>query len=147
MGPGAGRHGGLVVAHGNPAELLRKNTLTSSYLNNTRKFNIPEKRRTGNGKFLMLTGASGHNLNNVDIILPLGTLICVTGVSGSGKSSLINQTLHPALAKKFHDAGKSPLPYKEIIGLEHIDKVIEVSQSPIGKTPTVKSCNIYRSIH
>jgi excinuclease ABC subunit A len=135
MGPGAGRHGGLVVAHGKPSELLRKNTLTSSYLNNTRKFNIPDKRRTGNGKFLVLTGASGHNLKSVDINLPLGTLICVTGVSGSGKSSLINQTLHPALAKKFHGAGKSPLPFKDITGLEHIDKVIEVSQSPIGKTP------------
>ncbi len=135
MGPGAGRHGGLVVAHGKPDQLLRQNTLTSSYLNNTRKFDIPEIRRTGNGKFLVLTGASGHNLNNVDISLPLGTLICVTGVSGSGKSSLINQTLHPALAKKFYGAGKSPLPYKEIIGLENIDKVIEVSQSPIGKTP------------
>jgi excinuclease ABC subunit A len=135
MGPGAGRHGGLVVAHGNPKELLRKNTLTSSYLNNTRRFNIPEIRRAGNGKFLVLSGASGHNLNNVDINLPLGTFICVTGVSGSGKSSLINQTLHPALAKKFHGAGKSPLPFKEITGLEHIDKVIEVSQSPIGKTP------------
>lgn len=135
MGPGAGRHGGLVVAHGIPEELLTKNTLTSSYLNNSRKFNIPEQRRTGNGKFLVMTGATGHNLNNVDISLPLGTLICVTGVSGSGKSSLINQTLHPALAKKFHGAGRSPLPYKELIGLEHIDKVVEVSQSPIGKTP------------
>jgi excinuclease ABC subunit A len=135
MGPGAGRHGGLVVAHGKPAELLRKKTLTSSYLNNTRKFNIPDIRRTGNGNSLILKGASGHNLNSVDINMPLGTLICVTGVSGSGKSSLINQTLHPALAKKFHGAGKAPLPYKEIIGLEHIDKVIEVSQSPIGKTP------------
>jgi excinuclease ABC subunit A len=135
MGPGAGRLGGLVVAHGNPVELLKKNTLTSSYLNNTRKFNIPDHRRTGNGKFLVLTGASGHNLNNVDINLPLGTLICVTGVSGSGKSSLINQTLHPALAQKFHGAGKSPLPFKAIIGLEFIDKVIEVSQSPIGRTP------------
>jgi excinuclease ABC subunit A len=135
MGPGAGRHGGLVVAHGKPDELLTRNTLTSSYLNNTRKFNIPGKRRTGNGKYLVLLGASGHNLNNVDISLPLGTLICVTGVSGSGKSSLINQTLHPALAKKFHGSGRSPLPFKEIIGLEHIDKVIEVSQSPIGKTP------------
>jgi excinuclease ABC subunit A len=83
----------------------------------------------------MLTGASGHNLNNVDVILPLGTFICVTGVSGSGKSSLINQTLHPALARRFHNSGKSPLPYVEINGLEHLDKVIEVSQSPIGKTP------------
>ena len=135
MGPGAGRYGGLVVAHGNPAELMEQDTLTSSYLNNKKKFIIPEERRMGNGKFLVLTGASGHNLNNVDITLPLGTLICVTGVSGSGKSSLINQTLHPALAKRFHNSGKSPLPFKEITGLEHLDKVIEVSQSPIGKTP------------
>ena len=96
---------GLVVAHGKPEELMKTDTLTSSYLNNTKKFNIPEKRREGNGKSLVLTGASGHNLNNVDVTLPLGTLICVTGVSGSGKSSLINQTLHPALAKKFHNSG------------------------------------------
>jgi excinuclease ABC subunit A len=135
MGPGAGRHGGLVVAYGNPKELMKQNTITSSYLNNKKKFIIPEERRQGNGKFLALSGATGHNLNNVDVIMPLGTLICVTGVSGSGKSSLINQTLHPALAKKFHNSGKSPLPYKEITGLEYLDKVIEVSQSPIGKTP------------
>ncbi len=135
MGPGAGRFGGLVVAQGKPSELLKKDTLTSSYLNNRRKFAIPSTRRTGNGKFLVMTGASGHNLNNVDINLPLGTLICVTGVSGSGKSSLINQTLHPALAKRFHNAGRAPLPYREILGLENIDKVIEVNQSPIGKTP------------
>jgi len=135
MGPGAGRHGGLVVAHGKPSELLKKDTLTSTYLNNRRKFDIPSVRRTGNGKFLVMTGASGHNLNNVNLNLPLGTFTCVTGVSGSGKSSLINQTLHPALAKRFHNAGRSPLPYREIIGLENIDKVIEVNQSPIGKTP------------
>jgi excinuclease ABC subunit A len=135
MGPGAGRHGGLVVAYGNPKELMKQNTITSSYLNNKKKFIIPEERRQGNGNFLKLSGASGHNLKNVEVILPLGTLICVTGVSGSGKSSLINQTLHPALAKKFHNSGKSPLPYKEITGLEYLDKVIEVSQSPIGKTP------------
>jgi excinuclease ABC subunit A len=135
MGPGAGRHGGLVVANGNPAEIMKKDTLTASYLNNKKKFHIPVNRREGNGKFLKMTGASGHNLNNVDVIMPLGTLICVTGVSGSGKSSLINQTLHPALAKKFHNAGKSPLPYKAITGMEHLDKVIEVNQSPIGRTP------------
>jgi excinuclease ABC subunit A len=135
MGPGAGRHGGMVVAYGTPAELMKQKTITSSYLNNKKRFIIPEERREGNGKFLKLSGASGHNLNNVDVIMPLGTLICVTGVSGSGKSSLINQTLHPALAKKFHNSGKSPLPYKEITGLENLDKVIEVSQSPIGKTP------------
>jgi excinuclease ABC subunit A len=135
MGPGAGRHGGLVVAYGSPKELMKQSTITSSYLNNKKKFIIPEERRKGNGKFLKLSGASGHNLNNVELILPLGTLICVTGVSGSGKSSLINQTLHPALAKTFHNSGKSALPYKEISGLENLDKVIEVSQSPIGKTP------------
>lgn len=135
MGPGAGRHGGLVVACGNPEELKKADTLTSRYLNNKRRFLIPEKRRAGNDKLLKLTGASGHNLNNVELIIPLGTFICITGVSGSGKSSLINQTLHPALAKKFHNSGKAPLPFDEIKGIEHLDKVIEVSQAPIGKTP------------
>ena len=135
MGPGAGVHGGLVVTSGNPEEIKRSDTLTSRYLNHKKKFHIPGKRREGNGKFLKLSGASGHNLNNVELILPLGTFVCITGVSGSGKSSLINQTLHPALAKKYHNAGTSPLPYEEITGLEHLDKVIEVSQSPIGKTP------------
>jgi excinuclease ABC subunit A len=135
MGPGAGRHGGLVVAHGVPDEILKLNTLTAAYLNNTRRFDIPVKRREGNGKFLLLTGAKGHNLKNVDLSVPLGTLVCVTGVSGSGKSSLINQTLHPALARKYHGSGRTPLPYDQLLGLENIDKVIEVSQSPIGKTP------------
>ena len=135
MGPGAGRHGGQVVAYGNPEEIKHFETLTSGYLNNKRKLYIPDKRRKGNGSFLVMTGASGHNLNNIDVVLPLSTFICVTGVSGSGKSSLINQTLHPALAKRFHNSGKSPLPYKDISGLEQLDKVIEVSQTPIGKTP------------
>jgi len=135
MGPGAGRHGGRIVAWGSPDEIKSFNTLTSGYLSHDKKFNIPETRRPGNGKFLTMTGASGHNLNNVDAVFPLGTFICVTGVSGSGKSSLINQTLHPALAKRFHNSGKTPLPYKDISGLENLDKVIEVSQSPIGKTP------------
>ncbi len=135
MGPGAGRFGGLVVAQGKPSEMLTKNTLTSAYLNNSKTFNIPALRREGNGKFLTMTGATGHNLKDVELVLPLGTLVCITGVSGSGKSSLINQTLHPALAKKFHHAGRSPLPYREIIGLDQLDKVIEVSQSPIGRTP------------
>lgn len=135
MGPGAGIHGGLVVAQGNPEEIKKYDTLTSGYLNNKRRFNIPEERRSGNGKFLLLKGAAGHNLNNVDAAFPLGTFICVTGVSGSGKSSLINQTLHPALARRFHNSGKSPLPYREITGLENLDKVIEVNQAPIGKTP------------
>ena len=135
MGPGAGRHGGQVVAWGTPEEIKSFNTLTSCYLNNKKKFDIPETRRKGNGKFLVMTGASGHNLNNVDVVLPLGTFICVTGVSGSGKSSLINQTLHPALAQRFHNSGKTALPYKDISGIENLDKVIEVSQSPIGRTP------------
>ncbi len=135
MGPGAGLHGGLIVAEGTPGEIKKHDTLTSGFLNNKTKFSIPEKRRTGNGKFLMMTGASGHNLNNVDMVIPLGTFVCVTGVSGSGKSSLINQTLHPALARSFHHSGQTPLPFKEITGLENLDKVIEVSQSPIGKTP------------
>jgi len=135
MGPGAGLHGGLVVAQGRPDEIMRGGTLTSGFLNNEKRFIIPQNRRTGNGKSLVMTGASGHNLNNVDLILPLGTFICVTGVSGSGKSSLINQTLHPALARRFHNSGKTPLPFKDISGLEHLDKVIEVSQAPIGKTP------------
>jgi excinuclease ABC subunit A len=135
MGPGAGRHGGFVVAHGTPDEIKKSDTLTASYLNKNKEISIPEKRRKGNGKFLSLLGANGHNLNNVDVAFPLGTLICVTGVSGSGKSSLINQTLQPALARRFHNSGKSPLPYRDIKGLENLDKVIEVDQAPIGRTP------------
>jgi excinuclease ABC subunit A len=135
MGPGAGLHGGLVVAQGRPDEIMSYGTLTSGFLNNEKRFIIPKDRRTGNGKSLVMTGATGHNLNNVDLVVPLGTFICVTGVSGSGKSSLINQTLHPALARRFHNSGKTPLPYKDISGLENLDKVIEVSQAPIGKTP------------
>jgi excinuclease ABC subunit A len=135
MGPGAGRNGGQVVASGRPEEIRRFDTLTASYLNNRKRFNIPSVRRKGNGKYLTMTGAAGHNLNDVDLILPLGTFICVTGVSGSGKSSLINQTLHPALARRFHNSGKSSLPFRDISGAENLDKVIEVSQSPIGKTP------------
>ena len=135
MGPGAGRHGGNVVASGTPEELKQFNTITSSYLTNRKMLPVPERRRRGNGHFLILTGATGHNLKNVDVAIPLGTFICVTGVSGSGKSSLINQTLHPALARKFHNAGTNPLPYRDIAGLDHLDKVIEVSQSPIGKSP------------
>ncbi len=135
IGPGAGRLGGLVVAQGTPAELMKTKTVTAEYLRNKRKFKIPDIRRKGNGKYLILRGASGHNLKDVDLILPLGTFICVTGVSGSGKSSLINQTLHPILAKKLHHAGTASLPFLELTGLENVDKVIEVNQSPIGKTP------------
>jgi excinuclease ABC subunit A len=135
MGPGAGRHGGRIVASGTPSQLKSFDTLTSGYLNHIRTFNIPKTRRSGNGKYLLISGASGHNLKNVNALFPLGTLICVTGVSGSGKSSLINQTLHPALARKFHNSGKSSLPYIDISGIENLDKVIEVNQAPIGKTP------------
>ncbi|MBN2664969.1 MAG: excinuclease ABC subunit UvrA [Bacteroidales bacterium] len=135
MGPGAGWHGGEIVAVGSPAEIMTYDTLTAGYLNNKHKFIIPDGRRQGNGKFLVMTGATGHNLKNVDVVYPLGTFICVTGVSGSGKSSLVNQTLHPALARRFHNSGKTPLPYRDLLGIEHLDKVIEVSQAPIGKTP------------
>ncbi len=135
MGPGAGRHGGEVVASGTPGEIRAFDTLTAGYLNNSHKFNIPEKRRNGSGKYLVMTGATGHNLKNVDVVFPLGTFICITGVSGSGKSSLVNQTLHPALARRFHNSGKASLPYRDILGLENLDKVIEVDQSPIGRTP------------
>jgi excinuclease ABC subunit A len=135
VGPGAGVHGGEIVAQGRPEDLKGCDTLTASWLNNCRKLVIPKKRRAGNGKSIKIKGASGHNLRDVNAEFPLGTFICVTGVSGSGKSSLINQTLHPALARKYHNSGKNPLPYRTIEGLEHIDKVIEVSQSPIGKTP------------
>jgi excinuclease ABC subunit A len=135
MGPGAGLHGGEIIAEGSPSDFRNCETLTASYLSNCKQFEIPEKRRKGNGSFLAIKGASGHNLRNIDVEFPLGLFICVTGVSGSGKSSLINQTLHPALARKYHNSEKTPLAYREIVGIDKIDKVIEVNQSPIGKTP------------
>ncbi len=135
IGPGAGVHGGMIVAEGTPEEILKAGTLTAEYLNGTKRIEIPGKRRKGNGRYLTITGATGNNLRGVTMKVPLGTFICVTGVSGSGKSSLINQTLHPALAKKLQGAGRVPLPYKTIDGLENIDKVIEVDQAPIGRTP------------
>jgi excinuclease ABC subunit A len=135
IGPGAGVHGGLIVAEGTPEDILKADTLTAAYLNGARKIDVPKKRREGNGKFLAIAGATGNNLKGVTMKVPLGTFICITGVSGSGKSSLINQTLHPALAKKLHGAGRMPLPHESIEGLEHIDKVIEVDQAPIGRTP------------
>ena len=135
MGPGAGIHGGNVVAQGTPDDIKTAGTLTSRYLSNQKRIEIRPKRRKGNGNYLQITGASGHNLKNIDAVFPLGTFICVTGVSGSGKSSLINQTLHPALANIFHNSGKTSLPFREITGIQHLDKVIEVSQSPIGRTP------------
>jgi excinuclease ABC subunit A len=135
IGPGAGVHGGQVVASGTYADILKSNSSTSQYLNDEKRIEIPAKRREGNGKFLTLKGATGNNLQNVDLKLPLGKFICVSGVSGSGKSSLINETLYPILAKFFYDAGKKPLPYKKIEGIENIDKVIDIDQTPIGRTP------------
>ena len=135
MGPFAGRHGGEIVAQGSPKEIRKFKTLTAEYLNKVRIIPIPEKRRNQNAKNLLLKGASGNNLKNVSVKFPLGNFICVTGVSGSGKSSLINQTLHPILAKHFYKSTKQPLPYRSLEGIENIDKVIEVNQSPLGRTP------------
>ncbi len=135
MGPAAGVHGGTVVAEGTPQEILKSDSLTAAYLNGTKEVKIPEKRRKGNGKTLSLHGATGHNLKNLSVSFPLGKLIVVSGVSGSGKSSLITGTLYPILNKHFFRAKATPLPFKKIEGLEHIDKVIEIDQSPIGRTP------------
>jgi len=135
MGPFAGRHGGEVVAQGTPEEIHAFNTLTAEYLNRIRTIPVPEKRRGQNNGTLSLKGASGNNLKRISVKFPLGNFICVTGVSGSGKSSLINQTLHPALAKHFYKSTKVTLPYESIEGIEQIDKVIEVNQSPLGRTP------------
>jgi excinuclease ABC subunit A len=135
MGPAAGVHGGEIVAQGTPAELMKAHTLTTSYINGERSIAIPEKRREGNGKTLSLKKAIGHNLKKVSVDFPLGKLIGITGVSGSGKSSLITETLYPVLNHHFFRAKKHPLPYEKIEGLEHIDKVIEIDQTPIGRTP------------
>jgi excinuclease ABC subunit A len=135
MGPAAGKHGGTIVAQGTPAELMASHTLTTQYLNGEREIAVPEKRREGSGKVLTLKKATGHNLKKVSVDFPLGKLIGVTGVSGSGKSSLITETLYPILNHHFFRAKKHPLPYDKIEGLEHIDKVIEIDQSPIGRTP------------
>ncbi len=135
MGPFAGRHGGNIVARGTPLELLQQNSLTADYLNHKRNIEVPSSRRKGSGKYLVIEGATGHNLKNVTAKFPLGKLICVTGVSGSGKSSLVNETLYPILNRHFYNAVKDPLPYKKVKGLEHIDKVVDVDQSPLGRTP------------
>ena len=135
MGPFAGRRGGEVVFAGTPAAMLKANTLTSDYLNGRKEIEIPAVRRESNGYFLKLKGATGNNLKSVDVSIPLGTLTCITGVSGSGKSSLINGTLLPILSQHFYRSLKDPLPYKSIDGIEHVDKVISVDQSPIGRTP------------
>lgn len=135
IGPAAGRKGGKVVFQGTPEEMLKQHTLTADYLNLTRAIELPETRRKGNGKFLSIHGANGHNLKHVDVKFPLGCLIGITGVSGSGKSSMIQGTLQPILSQHFYRSLQQPLPYDSIEGLENIDKVINVDQSPLGRTP------------
>ncbi len=135
IGPLAGRKGGKVVFQGTPAEMLESGTLTADFLSGKRQIEVPATRRKGNGHHLVLKGASGHNLKNVDLDLPLGTIISIAGVSGSGKSTLVNQTLQPILSQHFYRSHQAPLPYKEIIGIENIDKVVTVDQSPLGRSP------------
>jgi excinuclease ABC subunit A len=135
IGPRAGKHGGEIISIGTPKELLTHHTLTADYLSGEKKIEIPKKRREGNGKFLELKGCTGNNLKNVSVKFPLGKMIGVTGVSGSGKSTLINETLYPILNAHYFNGVKKPMPYKSISGLEHIDKVIDINQSPIGRTP------------
>jgi excinuclease ABC subunit A len=135
MGPSAGRFGGEVVAEGSPKDILRSNSLTAQYLNHEKEIHIPEKRRKGSGKKIILKGAAGNNLKNVTVEFPLGKFICITGVSGSGKSTLINETLQPILSKHFYNSVKDPLSYESIEGIDLVDKVIQVDQSPLGRTP------------
>lgn len=135
IGPGAGLHGGKVVAQGTPKHMIKLHTSTSDFLNGRKEIPVPQTRRKGNGQSILLTGCSGNNLKNIDVTFPLGVFICVTGVSGSGKSTLINETLYPILAKHCYRSKAEPLSYKKIKGLKHIDKVIEIDQSPIGRTP------------
>ena len=135
IGPGAGRYGGEIVSRGTFGELKNHKTLTADYLNKKKEIKVPEKRRKGNGKSIKLIGASGNNLKNISTEFPLGKMICVTGVSGSGKSTLINETLYPILNAHIYRGVKKPMPYKKIQGLEYIDKVIDIDQSPIGRTP------------
>ncbi len=135
IGPLAGRRGGEVVFAGRPDEMLQAGTLTSEYLSGRKRIEVPPTLREGNGKHLTIKGATGNNLKNVDATFPLGKLICITGVSGSGKSTLVNETLHPILSRRLYHSLKDPLPYKTVEGVEHVDKVVEVDQSPIGRTP------------
>jgi excinuclease ABC subunit A len=135
LGPYAGRHGGEVIAYGSPKQLMQTDTLTAKYLRNEKKIPVPPVRRSGRGKSIILKGASGNNLKDINVEFPLGKFICITGVSGSGKSSLLNETLYPVLSKHFYRSNKESLPYKSIDGITNIDKVIEVNQAPIGKTP------------
>ena len=135
IGPRAGKHGGEIISIGNPDELKKHHTLTADYLNGSKTIEVPKKRREGNGKFIVLSGCTGNNLKNVTAKFPLGKMIGVTGVSGSGKSTLINETLYPIMNAHYFNGVKQPMPYKKITGLEHIDKVIDINQSPIGRTP------------
>ncbi|WBU88962.1 excinuclease ABC subunit UvrA [Cellulophaga omnivescoria] len=135
IGPKAGKHGGQIISEGKPEDLKNYNTLTADYITGKREISVPKKRRKGNGKKIKLTGCTGNNLKNVSVEFPLGQMIGVTGVSGSGKSTLINETLYPILNAYYFNGVKKPMPYKKITGLEHIDKVIDINQSPIGRTP------------
>ncbi len=135
IGPKAGRKGGEVVFQGTPSEMLKQHTITSQYLNGEMEIAVPKERRKGNGKFITIHGATGNNLKNVDVSFPLGELIVVTGVSGSGKSTLINETLQPILSQHFYRSLKKPMPYKSVEGIDNIDKVVNVDQSPLGRTP------------
>ncbi len=135
LGPGAGKHGGMLVGEGTPSQFAKGHTLTADYLNNTRQIEVPKDRRKGNGDALELKGAAGNNLKEINVKIPLGTFTCVTGVSGSGKSTLINETLYPILRQHFYKSLKPPMAYKSIKGLDKLDKVIEIDQSPIGRTP------------
>jgi excinuclease ABC subunit A len=135
IGPKAGYHGGRIISQGTPKQILKTNSLTAMFLNGEREIAVPAERRKGNGKSIILKGSSGHNLKNVNASFPLGKLIVVTGVSGSGKSTLINETLYPLLSQHCYGSRTAPMPYKSVEGLEHIDKVIEIDQNPIGRTP------------
>jgi excinuclease ABC subunit A len=149
VGPRAGIHGGTIVAQGTPQDVCNSNSETALYLNNRKKIELPVERRKGNGHQIELDGVKGNNLKNVSATFPLGTFIVVSGVSGSGKSTLINETLYPLLSKHCYDSKADPMPYKRITGLEHIDKVIEIDQSPIGRTPRSNPatyCNFFSDI-
>ena len=149
VGPRAGIHGGTIVAQGTPQEVCNSNSETALYLNNRKKIELPKERRQGNGNKIQLMGAKGNNLKAVNADFPLGTFIVVSGVSGSGKSTLVNETLYPLLSKHCYDSKADPMPYKRIVGLEHVDKVIEIDQSPIGRTPRSNPatyCNFFTDI-